>query len=149
MEPQGHQCPRRFSLRLAKLFENEFILASPCIDLEANILSVVDDLITLGLLAVSPSSSQSHCGLDDNMDEERLVSGYWRQYYRVVPSSKRDLELARTWRDMLAPMLDAYYCTALSLHTLLGKRPTDAEFIKNTQEHIASLLEQGVLKFGK
>ena len=70
------------SLRLAKLLENEFILASPCSELETKVLSVLDDLVTLGLLtAASAASSQAYCGLDD--DEDRVVT-YRRQFYQVL-----------------------------------------------------------------
>lgn len=80
---------------------------------------------------------------DDSDDDAE----YFCQY-KLTPTAS-SLEVISAWRNMLAPMLDAYYYAAHLLQKLIATQMTDKEFIHSTRSYIESLLEKGILKYGK
>lgn len=80
----------------------------------------------------------------DDSDEDDVA---YSHHYKVTPTSS-SLEVIGAWRNMLAPMLDAYYYTAHFLQKLIATQMPDKEFIQSAQSYIGSLLEKGILKYG-
>ena len=81
----------------------------------------------------------------DDSDEDDLT---FSQSYRVAPSATC-LDTVQTWINMLSPMIDAYYCTACNLRSLVSKQVPDKEFLQSTQSYIRDLLDKGTLAYGE
>lgn len=80
----------------------------------------------------------------DDSDED---DGEYLQQYKLTPTES-SLEVIGAWRNMLVPMLDAYYYTAHLLQKLIATQMPDKEFIQSTRSYIGSLLEKGILRYG-
>ncbi|KAK7085155.1 hypothetical protein SK128_002837 [Halocaridina rubra] len=128
--------------RLSEILQHEFLFAPPCSSLEAKLHESVDNLVVMGLLVDAGTSGTRW---SDDSDEDDLS---FSQSYRVAPSSS-SLEVVQSWINMLTPMLDAYYCCAANLQTLVSKQVSDKEFLQSTQSYITSLLEKGTLRYAE
>lgn len=130
--------------RLATLLGQEFLLAPPCAQSEDRLSQALDNLVDMGLLqaAVFP---QKGMRWSDDSDEDEVA---YSHHYKVTPTSS-SLEVIGAWRNMLAPMLDAYYYTAHFLQKLIATQMPDKEFIQSAQSYIGLLLEKGILKYGE
>lgn len=128
--------------RLAEILQLEFLLAPPCSSLEAKLHESIDNLVVMGLLV---DAGRSGSRWSDDSDEDDLT---FSQSYKVAPSSS-SLKVVQTWINMLTPMVDAYYCCAYNLRTLVRKQVSDKEFLQSTQGHIRALLEKGSLRFAE
>ncbi|XP_069951034.1 glycerol-3-phosphate acyltransferase 1, mitochondrial isoform X2 [Cherax quadricarinatus] len=130
------------ALRLSEMLQNEFLLAPPCASLDTKLHESVDSLVDMGLLQ---NAGSIHNRWSDDSDEDDLT---FSLCYKMVPSTS-SLEVIGAWTTMLAPILDAYYCTACNLHTLITRQTPDKVFIQNTQNHIAALVDKGTLRYGE
>ncbi|XP_042205501.1 glycerol-3-phosphate acyltransferase 1, mitochondrial-like isoform X2 [Homarus americanus] len=130
------------ALGLSGMLQHEFLLAPPCASLDAKLHQSVDSLVDMGLLQ---DAGKVDNRWSEDSDEDDLT---FSQCYKVVPSTS-SLEVIGAWTTMLAPMLDAYYCTACSLRMLVTRQVPDKEFIQKTQNHIAALVEKGTLRYGE
>nr|XP_045604760.1 glycerol-3-phosphate acyltransferase 1, mitochondrial-like isoform X1 [Procambarus clarkii] len=130
------------ALRLSEILQNEFLLAPPCASLDTKLHQSVDNLVDMGLLQ---DAGKVHNRWSDDSDEDEMT---FSLCYKVVPSTS-SLEVIGAWITMLTPMLDAYYYTACSLNTLVSRQIPDKEFIQNTQNQIATLVDKGTLRYGE
>lgn len=80
----------------------------------------------------------------DDSDEDDTE---YLHLYKLTPTSS-SLEVIGAWRNMLTPMLDAYYYAAHLLQKLIATQMPDKEFILTTRSYIESLLEKGILRYG-
>lgn len=128
--------------RLSEILQFEFLLAPPCASLEAKLHQSIDNLVVMGLLV---DAGRSGNRWSDDSDSDDLT---FSQNYKVAPSSA-SLEVVQTWINMLAPMIDAYYCTSYNLRTLVNKQISDKDFLQTTQSHITVMLENGSLRYGE
>ncbi|ROT80340.1 hypothetical protein C7M84_000919 [Penaeus vannamei] len=102
----------------------------------------VDNLVVTGLLVDAGKTGSRW--IEDSDEEDVSYS----QCYKVSPSTAI-LEVIGAWKSMIAPMLDAYYCTACNLQMLVGRQVPDVKFIQNTQSYINDLLQKGSLRYGE
>lgn len=80
----------------------------------------------------------------DDSDEDDTE---YLHLYKLTPTTS-SLEVIGAWRNMLTPMLDAYYYAAHLLQKLIATQMPDKEFIQTTRSYIESLLEKGILRYG-
>ncbi|KAK8391107.1 hypothetical protein O3P69_017038 [Scylla paramamosain] len=131
--------------RLASVLQHEYLLAPPCAKQEDRLSQALDNLVDMGLLQAAVFPQKGVRRWSDDSDEDDIS---YCHHFKVTPTSS-SLEVIGAWRNMLVPMLDAYYYTAHCLQKLIATQMPDKEFIQSSQSYIGSLLEKGILKYGE
>lgn len=131
--------------RLASVLQHEYLLSPPCAKQEDRLSQALDNLVDMGLLQAAVFPQKGVRRWSDDSDEDDVS---YCHHFKVTPTSS-SLEVIGAWRNMLVPMLDAYYYTAHCLQKLIATQMPDKEFIQSSQSYIGSLLEKDVLKYGE